>query len=367
GKLLQYELVGLSKSPATQPAVEILVLDLSRTKLLPNRHYKLAPMVHVLTSTVKLPSGCTLDATGATIEFTGKDWAPAIILNGANNATLIGGTWTLGRMNFVCDASNVTSFTMRDVHLIDGGGLVQGRGVSDVTIENCVADIVERNFIYFGDSLNENVTIRNVTLVGGSRAESGIRIHRTKNLLIDGCDINAPISKKSALRLHDGWDFLVKNTHFSGNTGAGPLAKGDGGRRWGIDQFIRFDGKETTDPHEADFMRTMARRREKLALRADGVRFENVTIDGSLVLKAGVIGFDMRGGSITPKGNARAFEQTTLVYPETPQWQLPGDLLRPAPTGQLVGVTIRQNSADLNAPIAIADCDIAKKEIPETP
>lgn len=364
GTTFQYQLIRYDP-PTTHPADVILIPDLSRVELQAGRHYQLAPGHHTLNRTIRIPENCTLDATGATVEFTGRDWSAAIGVNGVRGATLVGGTWTTGKLNFVVDSSNARSFTMREVHLIDGGGLIQARGASNMLIENCSAEIVERNFIYFGDSPNRDITIRNVRLIDGSRAESGIRIHRTTNLLIEDCDIRATRNKKSALRLHDGANFLVKNSRFFGYIGAGPLAEGDGGRRWGIDLFIGLNGKRTVDPAQANIFKTSERRRERLALRADGVRLENVTVEGSVVLKAGVIGFDMRGGSIAPQGNARAFEQTTMVYPELPKWRLPGDVLRPAPSGQLVGVTIMQSRPDLNAPIPLVDCLIKEKEILE--
>jgi hypothetical protein len=47
----------------------------------------------------------------------------------------------------------------------------------------------------------------------------------------------------------------------------------------------------------------------------------------------------------------RVFEQYTPVYPETPEWRLAGDVLRPRPEGRLVGVTVDQKR--LNTPAGI--------------
>lgn len=189
---------------------------------------------------------------------------------------------------------------------------------SNVTVTKVVADTIDRYLVWVDNS--DRITIRNCALATGSKSESGIRVMDwSSNVIIEGCTINNLLNKKTALRLHDGSNFTVRNSKFDGFVLAGPMGGNEGGQK---------ETNKTT-------------RKTMLSKRTNNVLFENLTITGSLCPQAGLSGFVMSGGSVTAKGGTpffySPFNNTVWTYPDV-KYVKSGDIKRPEPSGIMKNV-----------------------------
>ncbi len=191
---------------------------------------------------------------------------------------------------------------------------------ADISVTKVVADTIDRYLVWVDYS--DRVKIVGCVLTTGSKSESGIRVMDwSSNVILDGCNIKAKLNKQTALRLHDGSNFTVRNSSFEGHVWPGPMGGTEGGEK---------ENNTTL-------------RRALLAKRTTNVLFENVNILGSLGPQAGLSGFVMTGGSITAKSGTpffnSPFNNTTWCYPEV-QYYRSGDVKRSEASGVMKNVKI---------------------------
>lgn len=314
----------------------IIIDNIATARLEAGRTYELAAREHVITTSISVPSNVTIFADGATIVYSGKN-PPVWSVFKKQNVRIGGGDYKLGPQNYVAFLEHGTNYRLEYANVIGGalpdkhsGGLAIIRGSSNVLIDKCSAQTVNR-YLLFLESNNFGVLIRECTLTRGSVEESGIRICDSKSvtLLKNFVWCELPGAKNSALRMQDGENFQVIGGHYKGGFGAGPLADGDGGRN-------------ETDPKK---------RAEKINKRLRGVTVIDALIDGPVTLEAGLENYWHTGGRIE---SPQIFTGITWRYPENPEWTKPGDVIRSQAQGVMVDVNIDGEVKD--NPIELIDC-----------
>ena len=326
--------------------------------------YKLKPGTFTIYESYILPSGTTVDVTGSTFIYSGKDWSSVFDLYDTKDVTITGGSFKVGKNNQISIVNGSKNITLKNQTLLsDSGWAYRVAGGENVTLDGLKATTWYAYCVY-ADGNVKNLTIKNWYVEGGSTNESLIRICGAIGLTIKDCHLFADLNKSGAqknvaMRLHEGENFLIENCEVRGHFGMGPMGGGDGGQNWGTIQFIGSDGKWYVPKELADMTKTLEQRAKTLALRTIKVRVKNVRIiEGDATCNAGLIDAQWDGGSITnttpqanptwPKVN-NAFYSMGKSYPDgNPPYGvlLKGDIVRPRADFTIKNVKFNVNEID---------------------
>ncbi len=291
-------------------------------------------------NTVYDGGGVAIDATRLTRVFN---------VYGVKNVTIRNYSIIGGDTTRVFDIAYASGVKIENVTIRRGAAeVVHVHSSSNVTIDRVVADIIDRYFVWIDTS--DGVRVSRSALITGSRDETGIRVMDwSSNVIIEGCTIRNRLNKQTALRLHDGQNFVVRASQFEGHVWVGPMGGGDGGQR----------------------VSNLFQRRTLLAKTTSNVLFEDVDILGSIGPQAGLSGFTMMRGSIVTKPDSpffsSPFNNTTWNYPEQ-QYAKSGDPTRAPASGVMRGVTfiargMSKLNYDNNGPFRLLSCTLNRRPV----
>jgi hypothetical protein len=309
-------------------------------------NYRLKVGKYTITKPFDIKSDTTLDVTGSEFVYTGGDWTSLFDINGDKNITVIGGSYFTGRWSYITQTIYSSNITIKNQTLLPGSGWAYAvSGGENITFDGLTAT-TWYNYLIFGQGNAKNVIIQNWKVDGGSENESAIRVCGIDGLIIRNSHLFADLNpkgarKNTALRLHEGSDYLVENVELRGNFGIGPMGGGDGGQQWGTTTWIGKDGKWYAAEKDADVKATLEQRAKVLALRTIKVRINNVRIiEGKVQANPGLIDCVWNGGSITNSTKAEqpnwpaanwCFYGFFAQYPDGSTYAklLDGDVVRP--------------------------------------
>lgn len=233
--------------------------------------------------------GATGEGDAPVIKFRGPDWKSAFELSpGSSNVLIENIRFNLRSKNFAADVYGAQS-VIRNCVVEIGGGLVVARGSSNLLVDNCGNySPTDRGFFYAGGvgRANQNLFIRRSWSLG-SKYEHCVRIHNTRNLLVQDCvlDNRTSAQGKQALNLRDGAEFFVVNSKIDGPNVFGPLADQNGG-------LYDPPGKE---------------RNRKLSLLLTGLTVQNCALNGYSILEAGLHDFLFKDCFVTAYSSGSCF------------------------------------------------------------
>lgn len=293
-------------------------------------------------STLSCQSNTIYDGRGAVIDA--SHLRRAFTVYGVKNVTIRNYTVIGGSKTRIFDISKSSAVKIENITIRSGAAeVVHVHQSSNVNIRRVIADVIDRYLVWVDNS--DAVRVARCALLSGSKQETGIRVMDwTSNVIIEGCTIRNRINKQTALRLHDGQNFLVRHSEFEGHVWVGPMGGDDGGQKVAnLSQRVTMLSKTTTN-----------------------VVFEDVNIYGSLGPQAGLSGFTMLRGSIRGKPGSPFFNSplnnTTWSYPE-PKYARKTDPIRTAATGVMRGVQFiapgrtKLNYKD-NGPFRLIGCSL---------
>lgn len=298
-------------------------------------------------STLTCKSNTIYDGRGAVIDA--SRLTRAFNLYSVKNVTIRNYNIIGARKTRVFDIANSTGVKIENITIRTGAAeVVHVHKSSNVAIHKVIADTIDRYLVWVDTS--DGVRIARCALLTGSKNETGIRVMDwTTNVIIEGCTIRNRLNKQTALRLHDGSNFIVRWSEFEGHVWVGPMGGNDGGQKvYNLSERVTMLSKTTTN-----------------------VLFEDVNIYGSIGPQAGLSGFTMMRGTIrgklgTPFFNS-PFNNTTWSYPEA-KYAKSSDPVRGAATGVMRGVrfiapgrsTLNYND---NGPFRLLSCSLNGKPV----
>lgn len=324
--------------PTTTPSADDFTIITDITKITKSGKYKVNPATLTVPEGIRLPSSTTLDVTGCTIVFTGKEWDGVFIADYQSDIAVFGGTYKLpDKRSILIGTAKAKNVLMRGQTLAaDSGWGYKLSGGENYRFEDFTGTTSQDYFLFSGDGDVKNLAIVNWKIKGGSRGESCVRIQRVSGFTAVNCSIDAMSADKTvktvSIRLHEGENYDVSDCTFRGTVGIGPMGGGDGGQQWGVTKFIDKNGKWIDDKSKSDAGRTAEKRKSELAKRTTHVRFKNVNVIGDKVdLNAGLIDCEWDGGSVTVQNTCFT---SNLIYPSgkaSDSTLLSGDLQRQKP------------------------------------